>query len=67
MLVVPYGAGGKQKLEICSVVNDDLKTELDSFIKCGIRSFIRSDLTLDYSKEHLTKEIFDPEYEKLKF
>ena len=26
----------------------------------------KDDLTLGYSKEHLIKEIFDPEYEKLK-
>ena len=27
----------------------------------------KDDLMLGYSKEHLIKEIFDPEYEKLKF
>ena len=42
VLADPCGAGGKQKLEIYSVVKDDWKTELNSFIKCWIRSFIRS-------------------------
>ena len=55
---------GKAKEEFLNINHDLPKF---CFSHARFYQLRKDDLTLGYSKEHLIKEIFDPEYERLKF